>query len=171
MDKANVFVVADVQARAKIIFNVALDFHHVVVEQLFVQFNKDNQKIFRVPKRRVLYLQGIAFVLFKNRLVKKFFNGLCVKVVVGNHVAYLLHQVYRVDFPRHRKKGKAFFVAIVNQLFWNFLYVFSGVYYKASRAVLDELVDKLLEVVENVFARFYSVVVFGALVVYAKSDG
>ncbi len=74
MDKANVFVVAYVQARAKIIFNVALDFHHVVVEQLFVQFNKDNQKIFRVPKRRVLYLQGVIFVLFKNRLVKKFFN-------------------------------------------------------------------------------------------------
>ena len=37
--------------------------------------------------------------------------------------------------------------------------------------MLDELVDKFLEVVENVFVRFYSVVVFAALVVYSKRDG
>lgn len=76
----------------------------------------------------VFYLFGVEFFRFEDCPVEKPLYVVAVLAVGGNHVAYVLHQIYGVNFPWHCKEGKAQFVAVVFYALGDFEDVFAGVY-------------------------------------------
>src|SRR5574344_2668145 len=71
--------------------------------------------------------------------------------VIDNSVPIILHDVYHVNFPRHREQWKIQFVTKGYYFFGNLLNIMAVVYYQARCVLLDQFVDKHAQIFTGIF--------------------